>query len=84
MHSAAVLRGGALLMWGDNSHGKCGVAFGDSPADPNPSPDPSPSAQPGMLALILTVTLTGHPHRPVAARPRIARLSLGHTTEWHY
>jgi hypothetical protein len=43
MHSAAVLRGGALLMWGDNSHGQCGVAFGDSPADPNPSPDPSPS-----------------------------------------
>ena len=46
MHSAAVLRGGALLMWGDNTHGQCGVAFEDTPADPNPSPDdPSPSPQ---------------------------------------
>ena len=36
MHSGAILRGGALLMWGDNSHGQCGVPFEDTPVDPAP------------------------------------------------
>lgn len=31
MHSAAVLHGGALMMWGDNSHSQCGVAIEETP-----------------------------------------------------
>ena len=51
MHSGAVLRGGALLMWGDNSHGQCGVAFEDTTDAPNPSPHSRPPTRALVLAL---------------------------------
>ena len=36
MHSAAVLHGGTLMMWGDNSHSQCGVSFEETPVDDAP------------------------------------------------
>lgn len=36
MHSAAVLHGGTLMMWGDNSHSQCGVLSEETPIDAAP------------------------------------------------
>ena len=37
MHSAAVLRGGDLVMWGDNSHSQCGIPYHETILDPIPT-----------------------------------------------